>query len=192
MKLPKLFDLMTNHDDFLDSHVRSCKHIIIAASRGISAMPKHLAPATLQHSHKHKIYLSVLSLFLSLISPPVCKIYCNNHKEQNLKRQNCVCAHGCRSPLQCPWVLSISGKEARPSADCQGCCVRFSRPRPRSGRSAYPSIVIFCRPTPYSQTNRRCYRRHYFPRIFSPCAQNSPCSIRYRSSPNPIHVPRVV
>lgn len=164
-------------------------------------MPKHLAPVTLQHSHKHKISFSVLSLFFSLslslslsfLSLPVCKIYCNNHKKQNLERQSCVCVHGCRSPLQCPWVLSISGKEARLLVDCRGCCVRSSRPRPRSERSAYPSIVIFYRlPTPYFQINRRCYHRRYSPRIFSPCAQTNPCSIRYRSSPSPIRVPRAV
>lgn len=178
MKFSKLFDLTTNYDDFLDSHVRSCKHIIIAASRGISAMPKHLAPATLQHSHKHKIYLflSCLSFSFSLSYHCLYARYIVTITKSRIKR-SCVCAHGCRSPLQCPWVLSISGKEARPLADCRECCVRFSRPRPRSGRSVYPSIVIFYRlPTPYSQTNRRrCYRRRYFPRIFSPYTQNNPC-----------------
>lgn len=159
-------------------------------------MPKHLAPATLQHSHKHKIYFSIflclffflpLSLFLTH-HRLYARYICNDHKEQNQKIKLCVPTG--RSPLQCPWVLSISGKEARLSADCRGCCVRFSRPHPRSGRSVCPSIVICYRTTRYSRTNRRCYRRRCSPRIFSPCVRISLCSIRCKSLPSLIRVPR--
>ena len=153
-------------------------------------MPKHLAPATLQHSHKHKIYLFFLSFSssLSLITACMQDIFVMITKNRIKRRKLCVLTG--RSPLQCPWVLSISGKEARPSADYQGCCVRFSRPHPRSGRPVCPSIVISYRLTRYFRTNRRCFRRRCFPRIFNPCARTSLCLIRCKSLLNLIRVLR--
>jgi hypothetical protein len=151
-------------------------------SNGQAPCTGHLAALTL----KHKIYLCFsvsISLFLSfsltlllsysltLLSLLVRKTYCNDHKMQNQKTKLCVPTG--HSPLQCPWVLSISGKEVKLSADCQGCCVRFSRPRPRPGRPACLSIVIFYRPTPCSPTSRRCYRRQYSLRTFNPCIQTN-------------------
>lgn len=130
-------------------------------------MPKHLARPPCSNHMSIKIYLS-LSLSISLSLPLYLSDHCLYTRHRNItksrtkeqEKKSCVCAHG-RSPLQCPWVLSISGKQARPSADCRGCCVRYSRPRPRPGRPACPpSIVIFYKPTPYTRTKRRCYRRH--------------------------------
>jgi len=80
-----LFDL-TTIATILDTHMRSVTHYC-CVSREMPAMPKHLAPATLQHSH---ISIISFSLFLFLSSPPVCKIFVMITKSR-IKRQSCVC-----------------------------------------------------------------------------------------------------
>lgn len=144
-----------------DLHVRSCKHVyyhcVSRDGRNAQALcTDHLAALTQASS----IYLSIslsIYLYFSFVSLPVCKTYRNVHEKQNKKKKKTkLCVPTGRSPLQCPWVLSISGKEARPSADCRECCVKYSRLHPRPGRSACPSIVISYRATRYSRTNRQC------------------------------------
>ncbi|XP_071629578.1 uncharacterized protein [Temnothorax longispinosus] len=101
-KLPMLFDLTTIATTF---SIRTCAlvtHYDCCVSTGMSAMPKHLAPATLQHSHKHNYLFLSFSLSLSLSvflfsSLSHHRLYaryiCNDHKEQKSK-DKAVCAHG--------------------------------------------------------------------------------------------------
>lgn len=146
-------------------------HILLLSHR--KKMPSN-GPSTLHrppcstHTSIRSIFLCFSYIFLSIFSPSFSFFsfhclyatrYCNEHKEQNQKREKKkekLCVATGRSPLQCPWVLSISGKQARPSADCRGCFVRYSRPRPRPVRSACLSVVTFCKATPYLRVNRQC------------------------------------
>lgn len=148
---------MTTKLSKLDLHLRSRRHSLYFCV-SLERKEKPQCPSTL-HGHYTEVTQRVLyfSLLLYLFTPlPIAreKAKITGTNERGNACLSYLLRRWC-SPLHCPWVLSISGKEARRSADCRGCYVKYFRHRPRREIPVYPSLVLCFRTTLCSPINRR-------------------------------------
>lgn len=144
---------MTTKLSKLDLHLRSRRHSLYFCVFG---KEKPQCPSTL-HGHYTEVTQRVLYFSRFSIFSHRCLLQERKQRSQERMKKAMPIYLLCRwcSPLHCPWVLSISGKEARRSADYRGCYVKYFRHRPRREIPVYPSLVLCFRTTLCSPINRR-------------------------------------